>query len=368
MDKSLLEAIEASDVTKASNLLARSISQGGDPWKIHLSLFPVVQTVMNPPFINPHLPKMYGISRELIPFLGEKKVASFVHLEVSEYARRPKMEQIPKGNPLVSPVAFKEIEASIKENDPGKAAVLMSAFLDQRGGAEFARKLLILGSAYLNHSLGHSVSCTALILTEMLQRKDMDPWPALSVLASYFCKGRFHTSPVLFQPARQAAGQSLDRQLFRATSGKGIVNLHHTITRYAIERVRTFLSQEDYFQMMNAWIDFLGDKPAESISLKGIESGMAEDYDQFYKIFSTLNPEQVVASLRGLIGSEAGRHKVKSFLVTGFCDKYQGDYNPHYLTGLGSALWVLDQYWKDPLLVNNALFQYLDFFFTGLKS
>jgi len=368
MDKSLLQAIEATDVAKALDLLERSISQGGDPWKIHLSLFPAVQPVMNPPFINPHLPKMYSIARELIPYLSKKKVASFVHLEVREYARRPKMEKIPKGHPLASAVAFKEIEAAIKEEDPGKAAVLMSTFLEQKGGAEFARRLLILGSGYLNPSLGHSVSCTALILTEMLLRTDLDPWPALSVLASYFCNGRFHTTPVIYQPTPQAGRQTLDRHLFRATSGLGIVNLHHTITRYAIERVRTFFSQEDYFQMMNAWVDFLGDKREESISLEGIESETAEDYDQFYNIFSTLKPKQVVVSLRGMIDSEAGRHKIKSFLVAGVCDKYQGDYNPHCLTGLGSALWVLDQYWKDPSLVTNALLQYLDFFFTGLKS
>ena len=41
--------------------------------------------------------------------------------------------------------------------------------------------------------------------------------------------------------------------------------------------------------------------------------------------------------------------------------------NPHFLTGLGSTLWIIDRYGKDTSLVNNALFQYLDFFFDGIK-
>ena len=68
-----------------------------------------------------------------------------------------------------------------------------------------------------------------------------------------------------------------------------------------------------------------------------------------------------------MIGSQEGRQKIKRFLVQGVCDKYQGDYDPHYLTALGSALWVLDQYWQDAQLVSNGLVQYLDFFSSGIK-
>jgi len=50
----------------------------------------------------------------------------------------------------------------------------MSAFCDQKGRTEFARRLLLLGSGYLKVSLGHSLSCTAFILLEMLQRRDRD--------------------------------------------------------------------------------------------------------------------------------------------------------------------------------------------------
>ena len=54
------------------------------------------------------------------------------------------------------------------------------------GGAEFARRVLLLESGYLNNSLGHSVSCTVGILLEMLEKKDQDSWQSLSVLVDYF--------------------------------------------------------------------------------------------------------------------------------------------------------------------------------------
>jgi hypothetical protein len=366
--KSLLDAVEASDVDRALEICAKMVSQGIDPWKIHLSLFPAVQRVQNPPFINPHLPKLYAIGREIVPYLSEGKTGAFLSLEIREYARRPKMEKIPKGNRSPSAVGFKDIEAAIRANDPEKTAALMATFLNQESGAEFARRLLLLGSGYLNSSLGHSVSCTAFILSEMLERRDADPWPALSALAFYFCKGKFSTTPALKKSNPITEKQAANRHMLRATTGKGFFHLHHTITRYAIERARKFLGQEDYHHMVNAWIDFLGDTGEEKVSLEAAASEPAKEYDPFYKTFSTLETKPVVASLSGMIGSQEGRQKIKRFLVQGVCDKYQGAYDPHYLTGLGSALWVLDQYWQDPPLVTNALVQYVDFFFSGIRS
>jgi len=366
--KSLLEAIEATDVDGALEMCAKMVTQGVDPWKIHLSLFPAVQGVQNPPFINPHLPKMYGVYRELVPYLGEGSIGSFLSLEIREYARRPKMEKIPRANLLPSHVGFNDIEAAIRANDPEKAVALMATFLKQESGMEFARRLVLLGSGYLKSSLGHSVSCTAFILSEMLERADMDPWPALSALALYFCKGKFNKTPALKKSDPFPEKQAPDRQMLLATSGEGFVPLHHTITRYAIERVRRFLGQEDYIHMVNAWIDFMGDKKGEKVSLEGLSSEPATEYDPFYERFSTLKTKPVVASLIGMIGSQGGRQKIKRFLLRGVCDKYQGAYDPHYLTGLGSALWVLDQYWQDASLVTNSLVQYLDFFFSGINS
>ena len=44
----LLQAIENSDTVRASNCLSEELDKGIAPWEIHLSLFPVVQRVLNP--------------------------------------------------------------------------------------------------------------------------------------------------------------------------------------------------------------------------------------------------------------------------------------------------------------------------------
>jgi hypothetical protein len=364
----LLQALEASDIVQTNKLFVEEMSKGGNAWEIHLSLFPVVQRVLNPPFINPHLPKMYRIYRQLVPYLREDEISSFIGLEVTEYARRPKLGKLPKGNLLVSPVSFKDIESAIREQDREKTTVLMATFYAQAGGAELVRRLLLLGSGYLQDSLGHSVSCTAFILLEMVERTDQAPWPALVTLADYFCEGGFHTTPVLRRTPAFPSDEVFDHHLLRATSGRGIVNLHHTITIYAIEEMRRFFTEEEYNHMIGAWIRFMEDKKLKLVALDSPKTELQGDYNRFYETFSKLEAKSVVASIGEMVTSRQGRLELGRFIIKGLCDQYQGDYNPHYLTGLGSVLWVADRYWKQVPIVVNAFYQYLDFLFDNLKS
>ena len=99
--------------------------------------------------------------------------------------------------PPRSKVDFADIEKSIGAKDREKATLLLCAFLEQQGAGELLRRLLLLGSGYLDESLGHSVSCTAFILLEVIERSGIDAAPALFLLADYFCKGGFHTTPSL---------------------------------------------------------------------------------------------------------------------------------------------------------------------------
>jgi hypothetical protein len=92
------------------------------------------------------------------------------------------------------------------------------------------------------------------------------------------------------------------------------------------------------------------------------------DYTRFYETFSRLEAKSVVELVAGMIVSPQGRLQLGRFLIKGLCDQYQGNYNPHYLTGLGSALWVVDRYWNQAPIAINALLQYIDFFFDGIKS
>jgi hypothetical protein len=361
----LLQKLEESDAAAAAQLVRDEIGKKGNAWEIHLSLFPLAQRVLNPPFINPHLPKMHSVCRDFHPYLGEEEIPALVMLEISEYARRPKLEKMPRGR-LNSSASFMDIESAIRQGDREKAAALLYAFQEQKGREELARRFLLLGSGYMDQSLGHSVSCTAFIFLEMMERTDQDPWPTLATLADYFCKGQFHTTPDLRQAAALPPEGTPDHQLLRAASGQGIVNLHHTITRYAVERVRHLLNEPEYSHMIACWVDFMGTKRAKPISPDASEGSESEDYTDFYRYFSKREEKSVLASLAKMIPSEEGRRQIGRYLIKGICDRYQGNYDPHYLTGLGSALWAVNHYWNQPPIAINALAQYVNYFFSRM--
>jgi hypothetical protein len=360
----LLESISASDVPGTLEVFDESIAGGVDPWQIHLSLFPVVQRVLNPPFINPHLPKMYRIICELAPCIDKAYWPALVRLETNEYARRPKLPKTGARKTAAVNVLFGDIEKSLAGSDTNETAGLMSAFLSGKGPAEFCRRMLLLGSGYLDKSLGHSVSCTAFILFECVERKDQDPWPALAMLADYFHKGRFHSAPIL-RP-EPVPVEEMRHHLLRAASGGGIFNLHHTITIYAIDRARHLFSIEEQNHLVRSWIDFLGEKEAKPVSTE-LAGKASADYAIFFETFSRLVPGDILSALP-VPRSQTDRATIANYLLRGVCDLYQGDYNPHHLTGLGSLLWVLDSFSDRPDLAITALHQYLDYFCSDLKS
>ncbi len=366
MNPDLLKAIETSNVSEAVRLLDSETASGKDPREIRASLFAPVQRVLNPPFINPHLPKMYRICRELAKSLDKESLYPLVRLEITEYAKRPKLEPLEKGEVRTETVSFGQIETALTGTDPGETAGLMYAFWTQAGGSELARRMLLLGSGYLGKSLGHSISCTAFIFLEAIERHDQDPWPALAMIADYFHRGRFSQTPhIKSEPVSEA---DLANHLLRAASGRGIINLHHTITLYAIERVRQLFNQEEYNHLLHEWIDFLGDKEAEVVTLIGGRSSAGESAPLLDDVIAGLNTHATLAALSGMLGSDSERSKVGQSLIRGIIGLYQGDYNPHYLTGLGSALWALDNYAGERQIVLNAFFQYLDYFYSDLKS
>lgn len=363
----LVQMVERSDLEGVRGQMRSALTGKGQAWATHLSLFPVVQRVLNPPFINPHLPKMYRIIREFIPYLESDDIPPLVRLEIIEYTRRPKSTGVSKTPDQYSNVSFDRIEAAIRAGEKETAAALMQAFLEQKGREELARRLLLLGSGYLEKSLGHSISCTAFILLEMLERRDQDPWPVLGTLADYFCRGHFGSTPEMRKVSALPIKEELERHLLRATSGDGIVNLHHTITRYAVERVRHLVSEAEYAHMIVCWVEFLGDKKDETPDAVPA-SGPISEYDRFYRVFSKREEEPVLTTLTDLLSSEKGRKQAGRFLIKGICDLYQGDYNPHHLTGLGSALWVAERYHGSPAIVTNALRQYLNYYFMSMGT
>jgi hypothetical protein len=361
--KDVTEAVESSDVARIESM-KEMVKGYHDPWQIHLALYPAAQRVLNPPFINPHLPKMYNICRDFVPYLSKEGMSSLVYLELTEYARRGKLEgEYPEPPRTPEDVAFGDAQKAIAARDREKATLVLYAFLQRKGGNELLRRLLLLGSNYLDSSLGHSVSCTAFILLEILERKGIYALPALFLLADYFCKGGFHETPVL---KNSGMDSPLSEHLFRSVTGAGFIDIHHTITLYAIERTKPFFTSEEYGHLLASWIEFMGQKETETRSFDS--TGKIREYGEFQHLFSQLDAGAVLDAIGGMLVSSEGRFQLSGYLISGVCDLYQGNYNPHYLTALGAFLWLMHSYPEAPVLLENALYQYLSFYFGDLKA
>lgn len=362
MSEKILAALGASDAEGTLREFRREMTRGTDPWEVHVSLFPLTERVQNPPFFNGHFPKMYGVCHDLISHLEKDDITILVQLELNEYVRRPFIGFLSRPNTLPTGVSFAHVESAIREQDREKAVVLMSAFQAKAGAKELARRLLLLGSGYLKESLGHSISCTAFIMREMLKRPDQDSWPCLLTLSDFFCKSKFQSTPEMSPTSQDLPEEISTEEIARATRGRGIINLHHTITAYALESIRPLFNPFEYSHLIKAWVDFMGEKKNEEESSCEVHAGLPHDYATFYEIFSKREARPAAEIL------SRGRMQSGRFLIKGLFDQYQGNYDPHYLSGLASALWVTAQYHDQESIALNALYQYLDFYFENLKT
>ncbi len=102
MYTNLMSAIENSDLSTARASLKALLDDGHAPWRIHEALFSISQRVLNPPFINPHLPKAYAISRDLIAYLNPEDIVALLGIEVEEYTWRDKGPVISKYSSIPS--------------------------------------------------------------------------------------------------------------------------------------------------------------------------------------------------------------------------------------------------------------------------
>jgi hypothetical protein len=201
----------------------------------------------------------------------------------------------------------------------------------------------------------------------MLEREE-DSWPFHASLADYFCKGGFCKTPVLMKTKDVFTDDELSNHLIKATSGKGIVPLHHTITLYALARIRHLLSRDEYGHMLNAWIAFMGKKEEAPFSFYNTRRVGPHDYTDFFEDFSRVDAPLMTARAMVMTGTAQGRHRLSRFLIKAVSDSYQDNYNPHYLTGLGCTLWAIRTFGNQPEILQNAHFQYFDFLFEGLQS
>lgn len=350
----LARLILESDTREALNELDSRILTSSVE-EIREGFYTAAQMALNPPFINPHLPKMYNILRELYPYLGMEDQKALLRLEVSEYAQRTKLPPIPRSHE-VAKYSDAELEEAIEEKDGAKAAAALSALQLSGGNAALSERLLRLGGGYLDHSLGHSVSCTSFILREIARHSATDSWPSISVLADYYCKGGYasHEENVL-----DASSTDVDANILRAVSGTGIGSLHDAITIYSIERARSLVGEETVNHLIGSWVEYLGGK--EDAPYKADAIHEAPSYQKMRELIRDRRIDDTVAVSLALLGGRDGVKTLGAYLLKSLCEGYKGKYDPHYFTGLGSLLWVLDRFAVRRDVQATALYQYIDF-------
>ena len=84
---------------------------------------------------------------------------------------RDKLPYLDRPVSIQSITDFTYIKKEIAKKDVVGTAIAMAAFLKGAGLAQVAKRLLLLGSGFLDHSLGHSVSCTGLHPSKVNQPK-----------------------------------------------------------------------------------------------------------------------------------------------------------------------------------------------------
>ncbi len=85
---------------------------------------------------------------------------------------------------------------------------------------------------------------------------------------------------------------------------------------------------------------------------------------EFFEAFSAKKVDEMTLRLSSYLDTEQKRLQMGEFLVRGVCDLYEGDYDPHFLTGLGSVLWLINRYHSNRTLAMTALHQYLAYYFA----
>ena len=115
------------------------------------------------------------------------------------------------------------------------------------------------------------------------------------------------------------------------------------------------------------WNKMLGDKIEDLISVQDVASLSLPDYFTFYRSFLESDPIKILDVVKKSLVSEDERNRLAHFLIKAVLQCYNGNYNPHYLTGLGSALWTMNRFYDHPDLVLTCLNQYLDFFYSGVE-
>jgi hypothetical protein len=204
-----------------------------------------------------------------------------------------------------------------------------------------ARALLLRGSRNIPDTLGHSVSCFYPIVEDLVLKNH--PLRATAIFTYIMYLARFSGDEGRVSRGREEpyTELNLNNLLRLASSGNGIVNLHHTITFYIVSSWDAASCRPGDRSMMWVLADWLRgeavDKEREnSVCSYRRMSTLPDTYRSFNNAFHINELNEAMPVLIGLL--ERQRDRAIDWIFRYYASRCNGLWNPHYFTGLYCAI------------------------------
>lgn len=226
---------------------------------------------------------------------------------------------------------------------------------------ELVQGLLWLSTSSIPDTLSHSFSCFLPVMADLV-------WPGhpagpTALLSFLMFLSRFPVPHNLPTPVKSGM-LDINSLLQTCASGRGIENLHHMIT------LQLFLQWEKTgfnkgrglpFRTLEEWV---AEKTLDQDRLEALEEmdlpAPANSYEEFAERFDPEEKDSSVAQTLALLESGVPAH---DWLFRAYASYYQPDtWNPHFFTGLYSALDLYKSLEIQSLARRMAVAQALEYF------
>ncbi|MBI5443130.1 MAG: hypothetical protein HY900_18180, partial [Deltaproteobacteria bacterium] len=107
--------------------------------------------------------------------------------------------------------------------------------------------------------------------------------------------------------------------MLRAVSGSRTLDLHHTITLYAVHRARRWCDDAEADHLLSKAVAFMGDKQATPMTFSRVGTPPG-DYAAFRELFEAHDATSLVEQVCPMLETEDGRTNLGRFLVKAVCD------------------------------------------------
>ncbi len=263
------------------------------------------------------------------------------------------------------------VEKMIDElhNSNAHNAYYYSTGLLKNNPEDLCQLLLDLGSIHIPDTLGHSISCFYPVITDILNTKHPANGTALFSLISYLSRFDYKEN-TLTNKLHNKEIKDYNKLLKLASSGKGIVNLHHMITFYIMTEWEEAPFNKENIVPYHILIEWIGDKNLDKEREKKVDklTNINKDisnYSQFSELFSPNNLDESIQTLIYLLQTKP--EKAIDWVFRVYTDYYTPDWDPHYFTSLYCAIELYRSRNVDKTASKMAIYQAVQYLFKSIS-